>query len=704
MCIPVYGAHDLFVACLRSVLAHTPESVPILVCDDASPDPRSREFVAGLASDHQLFYARRERNVGFPANANGGFAAAAPADVVILNSDCVVAAGWLEGLRHAAYSDTAIATATALANEGSVVSVPEAGALLSQADPEAFGAAAAAVRTRSLRLRPRLITAVGHCVYVRRDALELVGEFDLAFSPGYGEEVDFSQRCLHAGLEHVAADEVLVLHHGGASLGAGGESNPVQHQHELMIAGRYPYYHNAVHALQADRAAPLARSLTVARRALKGLTLAVDVRGSALGDGDERDAVALVSALAATGTAAHMKVIVSPQARDHWNLEGVEVMSLAPSARSKPGPRADVIHRVHPVQSPAELGALSRLGDRLIVTYDDLSAYRNPSRFVSFRAWERYRSVTRRALATADRAVFCSDRARDAALAEQLVEPGRASVIYAGVESGAGVVPAPPAGGASLSPDVPVLLCLASEHRAFVLRVLEALETDQDWAGKLVLAGAPADHARPSGVIDLGEISDAERAWLLDRADLVLHPTPEAAAGRLVFAAAERGTAALWAPGTWLSEVLPDAAALIVPWDATATATRALELLRDDGARRHHVEIVRSAAQKLRWESAARQLIDVYNLTCDSAPAPAGAPERGERLMHEHLSEDAIRLVGPDGLLPREFERPLLALASHPQIGDPVFRAIKAGYRVSNRLRRLAGRADDTNGALGPNR
>ena len=32
--------------CLRSVLAHTPSEVPILICDDASPDERSRRWVA----------------------------------------------------------------------------------------------------------------------------------------------------------------------------------------------------------------------------------------------------------------------------------------------------------------------------------------------------------------------------------------------------------------------------------------------------------------------------------------------------------------------------------------------------------------------------------------------------------------------------------------------------------------------------------
>ena len=707
VCIPVYGAHELFVMCLQSVLAHTPATVPILICDDASPDPRSREFVAGLAAkasgDHAIFYARREDNVGFPGNANGGLAGAAPADVVILNSDCVVGAGWLEGLRDAAYCDTGIATATALTNQGSVVSVPEAAVVLDEGGPERFEEAAAAVRARSLRLRPHLITAVGHCAYLRRDALELVGDFDLAFSPGYGEEVDFSQRCLHAGLAHVAADDVLVLHHGGASLGANGEANPVQHAHELMLAARYPYYHNAVHALQADRAAPLARSLMAARRALDGLTVAIDVRGPELDDVGGRAAVDLVAALAATGQA-RLRVIVEPRAASSWTtkVDGIEVVSLAPDARSEPGNRADVIHRVFPAATPAELGALSRLGDRLIVTYDDLGGYRNPARFGSFRRWERHRSLTRRALASADRVVFSSARSRDEAVAEQLVEPGRTSVVYPGLESRAsqgGPVPAAPPGAAALSAETPTLLCLGSENVEFTLRVFEELRDRHQWPGRLVLAEGPIGE----GVIVLGAVSDAQRAWLLERADLLLDPTPQpTGSGALAFEAAERGVPCLWAPGSWLSELVPDGARLIVPWDAAATASRALELMHDDGARRAQVEIVHAAAGSLRWDAAAGRLIELYNLTCDSPPAPAGAPERGERLMHEHLSEDAIRLVGPDGLLSRDLERPLLALATHRQIGDPVFRAIKAGYRVSNRLRKLTGRAVETNGTLDP--
>src|SRR3712207_2003502 len=122
------GGHDLFVRCLSSVLEHTAVDVPVLIADDASPEAASRAWVDDLDErgvlKHELYWMRQPTNVGFVGNVNAAFAACAPADVVLLNSDCFVTPGWLAGLRDAAYSDSVIATATALTNHGTIVSVP----------------------------------------------------------------------------------------------------------------------------------------------------------------------------------------------------------------------------------------------------------------------------------------------------------------------------------------------------------------------------------------------------------------------------------------------------------------------------------------------------------------------------------------------------------------------------------------------------
>jgi hypothetical protein len=110
--------------------------------------------------------------------------------------------------------------------------------------------------------------------------------------------------------------------------------------------------------------------------------------------------------------------------------------------------------------------------------------------------------------------------------------------------------------------------------------------------------------------------------------------------------------------------------------------------MRNEDARERNLAWIRSARAELTWDNAARKLLDVYAATCEAPAGLASARERRQGIMQGQLSDDAMRLIGPSGVLPSDVERPLLALATHPRIGDPVFRAIKAGYRASYAFRR----------------
>ena len=305
VCVPVFGARSLFEQCLRSVVQHT-EGVTVLVADDASADPGIAEHVRNLAEEVEaldLVYALQPYNVGFVRNMNSAFAATAPADIVILNSDVVVPARWLERLRDAANSNALIATASTLTNNGTILSVPHRdspspdpphGLSLEEADRR--------IAAGSPRLHPRVPTGIGHCLYIRRSALDLVGHFDESFSPGYGEEVDFSQRYLARGLSRVVADDLYVFHRGAGSFGAA--TNVRQGEHEEILRGRYPYYHRAVRDAEVSETIPLARSLSAARLSLGELSVTID--GASLGPhvtGTQLHTLELVGALVRHGGA-----------------------------------------------------------------------------------------------------------------------------------------------------------------------------------------------------------------------------------------------------------------------------------------------------------------------------------------------------------------------------------------------------------------
>ena len=65
VCIPVFGARDLFEQCLRSVVEHTPSGTHVLVADDASPDPEIETFTRRVAEEVAerlpVEYVRRDR-------------------------------------------------------------------------------------------------------------------------------------------------------------------------------------------------------------------------------------------------------------------------------------------------------------------------------------------------------------------------------------------------------------------------------------------------------------------------------------------------------------------------------------------------------------------------------------------------------------------------------------------------------------------
>ena len=75
VCVPVYGAYDLFAKCLLSVLAHTVPDVPVMICDDATPDPRLRALLEETVGEgnwpHTVHYLRQPKNVGFVEDRTG---------------------------------------------------------------------------------------------------------------------------------------------------------------------------------------------------------------------------------------------------------------------------------------------------------------------------------------------------------------------------------------------------------------------------------------------------------------------------------------------------------------------------------------------------------------------------------------------------------------------------------------------------------
>jgi GT2 family glycosyltransferase/glycosyltransferase involved in cell wall biosynthesis len=218
--IPVYAGLEETLACIDSVIATIGRNARCVVVEDCSPDAALVAALLKLKAEKRIVLIRNQQNKGFPGTANTGMRYAKGRDVVLLNSDTLVAPGWLEALRQMVQRDPDIGTATPLSNDATIFSYPEANGnnpILDLAETQTLDALARRINQGIVVDVP---TGVGFCMYIRRECLDAVGLLrEDVFAQGYGEENDFCIRARHMGWRNVAVPGVFVAHVGGKSFG-----------------------------------------------------------------------------------------------------------------------------------------------------------------------------------------------------------------------------------------------------------------------------------------------------------------------------------------------------------------------------------------------------------------------------------------------------------------------------------------------------
>jgi glycosyltransferase involved in cell wall biosynthesis len=659
------------------------------------------------------------------AEVNRALERLAPADVVVLSEPCIVGDGWIARLREAAREDTNTATASALIDVGGRLAIAE--------ESEHFAELTESLAARTLRLRPRLRRAVGPCVYVRREALELVGALDEQLDLEAALEVDFAERCVLSGLAHVAADDVVVqrlAHAQDGATDADGESSRSPLEHYPYVAdGSRALAESPVlaHALQAARGPSARLSVTLDARALDGALTGTQVH-----------IFELILALA-RGDALRLRLLVWAERIDGDTLALLRGLPqteiLAVEDLTAETPRSAVFHRPQQAFSPGDVALAVTLGERVVLSQLDLIAYRNPGYFADAGAWEDFRRASRHGLAAAERVVVFSEHTRRELLSDALAETERVRIVPPGLDHHSPGEPRRPAGlgGDGLTGDGPsgesgasavvndgFLLCLGTDfrhkNRLFALRLLAALRAEHGWRGSLVLAGTHiphgssaelegaflAEHAElDEAIVELGAVDEDEKAWLVAHAGAVVYPSVYEGFGLVPFESALSGTPCVFAAQSSLAEAAPGGTATILPWDPVTSAESVYALLTDDVARARHVQALATAARELTWAQAAASMVEVYR---EAAAAPvreaatlsrdAVARERELTAAHtatvqvliderELVLSDydellaavgpARSLVGPRGALPEDLQRALLALSARPTLGRPLF-------------------------------
>ncbi|GAA4226838.1 GT2 family glycosyltransferase [Sagittula marina] len=285
--MPVYGGLPLLRQALDHVVRHTDIPWRIILIDDASPDDVTLPFLRDWAAQHPAILLENAQNLGFVGSVNRGLAEAMahPDPVVLLNSDALVPDGWARRLLRPLLEDARVASVTPMSNDAELGSIPEPGRASPITAEEAAQIDCFARETNGVAWVPA-VAGVGFCMALSREALEAIPRFDEAFSPGYGEEVDWCQKTRASGCTHVYVPNLYVAHVGGQSFGSAQKQALIQ-RNSAILTRRYPRFDAEVHGflrrdplVTARLALGLARA-EVTRDAPLPITLAHSMGGGA---------------------------------------------------------------------------------------------------------------------------------------------------------------------------------------------------------------------------------------------------------------------------------------------------------------------------------------------------------------------------------------------------------------------------------------
>jgi GT2 family glycosyltransferase/uncharacterized membrane-anchored protein YhcB (DUF1043 family) len=240
--IPIYNAYEYTKQCIQSIINNTKlNKNTLILINDKSTDSKMADMLEEFVKnnkDKNIKLVNNKENLGFVKTVNLGMKMSNN-DVVLLNSDTEVTENWLVKLQNTAYVAENVATVTPLSNNATLASIPnflEDNEIPNYIKVEDY---AKYIEEHSYNFNPELTTAHGFCMYIRRNAIEKVGYFDEdLFEKGYGEENDFSYRCINNGLVNLLCDNTFIYHKGTQSFSA--EKEEFINSHIKILQDKYP--------------------------------------------------------------------------------------------------------------------------------------------------------------------------------------------------------------------------------------------------------------------------------------------------------------------------------------------------------------------------------------------------------------------------------------------------------------------------------
>lgn len=245
--IPVYKDWNTLERCLKSLKKYLPKQDKVIIVNDKGPNwEELKVSICNCISDDKRFeYFDNPSNMGFVKSCNRAVLELdnTDNDILLLNSDTEVTAGFIEEMRNVLYLQEKHGVVCPRSNNATLLTIPvrnNTGELLSEA-------VSYSVYEQMKNYLPRysvIPTGVGFAFLIRRKLISAFGLFDETYGKGYNEENDFCMRINQYGFNVVMANYAYIYHFEGKSFGS--QKNELEIMNRQTLISRYPCYQSAV--------------------------------------------------------------------------------------------------------------------------------------------------------------------------------------------------------------------------------------------------------------------------------------------------------------------------------------------------------------------------------------------------------------------------------------------------------------------------
>ena len=342
-------------------------------------------------------------------------------DAVLLSGDTLVAQGWLGELAAVAHSEERTASALPLSNETGLRSA------VHYARQDSASAIDESIDRAACTGLPQWTTiprSGGLCIYLRGDVLDAVGELDSSFTVASLALDDWTMRAQAMGFVAKRHNHVLVYRYFSDIEDEALTGSTIAEQN--ILKSRHPQLEHQIARFSDSLDGRLA-SHAIRLESVGKIRVAYDIRHlPAEQVGTRTYAVSLGRALA--------------------ELPGIELTLLAQWPAQAEGLKGRlvlqedwsndvaVIHKPAQVFDWRQLKLLFESSAHVILTYQDLIAYRIPANFKTEEDFERYRTTSALSVQAAQHIIAYSETARREIAVEFGISPAEISVTPLGVE------------------------------------------------------------------------------------------------------------------------------------------------------------------------------------------------------------------------------------------------------------------------------